>query len=631
MKKTAEAGKQPFDVRVGVGFAQFRGMRTVMDAVNTPPNFWRYLQNVRLGRDGIESRPGLVSFDSPGQTVLGFAELAEQTQSATIYFGPYPFWAEGPYDGSTDLQAMAYARTDLSLIPDAIDLGDPAAGLNVIEAGAAFIFANRHVAAPGDTYLAGPLSPCGLAPYIEATAAGWARHSVTGGIDAAFFQAPQCLDPIVLWNGRWLAAGAYRGDFWSGVGDFEPARYTTPGAGTVAPAAGDPVKGGQAVVEVNFTTQATFDRVASLGYGSDPGFGPGGLTKGFAGGVTEVFRLPGPGYKFGVRDAMTTYAPFGTEPAIAVSHFPAARILRSMAVVKERNDDPFTAAVETRDVLYLGTAGGNVVAIARIGPAGTVGFNDPTSGEVYSWDGTTLRLEVATAGQACVVTATPDGGVLAAGAMSAAFKSEKGAAWAPVTYAPTPTVQAAGATGYNDDIKGYFWTDRCIYAGDVFLIGIDRGAGVLGPGFTNTPAQLVLARFNRATLTISIIRTGAAFAQVAGNNFAFAGIEQPLGSSPYPSLATDGGTLYYLTHWIVAAVQRAYVGTYDGASFDDDAVPLVNLVTALPQAKVNKLLAAGGAVWAVEGTMIYRVSPGSYVQLTAGGTARAGELVFVGP
>jgi hypothetical protein len=194
-------------------------------------------------------------------------------------------------------------------------------------------------------------------------------------------------------------------------------------------------------------------------------------------------------------------------------------------------------------------------------------------------------------------------------------------------------VQAAGATGLEDNVKGYFWTDRCVFQGDVFLIGIDRGAGVPGPGFFNTPAQLVLARFSRATLTISIIRTGAAFAQVVGNNFAFFGIEQPLGSSPYPSLATDGGTLYYLTHWIVGGVQQAYVGTYDGSSFDDDSVPLVNLVSALPQTRINKILGAGGAVWAVEGTMIYRINPGggTYTQLTAGGTARAGELVFVGP
>jgi hypothetical protein len=296
-----------------------------------------------------------------------------------------------------------------------------ASGLNVAEAGAAFIFANRHLASPGDTYLVGPLSPAGLAPYIEATAAGWAKHSVFGGSEYAFFQAPQCLDPLVLWNGRWLAAGAYRGDFWSGVGNYEPAFYNPPAGATTTPAAGDPEPEGQAIVEVNFSTQAPFDRLASLGYGSDPGFGGGVVTKAFSGGVTEVFRLPGPGYKYGVRDAIVAYAPAPGAPAIDLTHFPEARIARSLAVVRERNDDPFTAGIETRDILYIGTAGGTAIALAALGPASTVALNNPAVGEVYSWDGTTRKLELTAAGQACVVTATPDGGVLAAGAMSAAF------------------------------------------------------------------------------------------------------------------------------------------------------------------------------------------------------------------
>jgi len=642
MKKTAE-GKQPFDVRVGVGFQQFRGMRTVTDAVNTPPNFWRYLQNVRLGQDGITSRPGLAPYDNPAATVLGFAEIPDEVQSATLFFGPYPRFVDEAYISGAASQIMGYCRVDLSRVPPSFDELDPdASDANALGLGsAAFIMAVEFLGADlEEFYQAGPLSPCGSSPYFLPPDAeiemqdGWAPLALAGTDFFCFYQTPVCMDPLVLFNGRWLAAGHYRGSLWTPVGDFEPSFYQLPGP-TNEPAVGSAGAGGQQIVEVNFTTQSPIDRLASLGYATDPGFVPGDIVRAFAGGVTEVFRLPSPGYKRGAQQVEYLVPGSAVDPA----HFPSPKWVRSMVVVKERDDDPFTADIDTRDRLYIGTAGGDVKSVA-VGAAyggGNRGFNDPTKGEVYSWDGTTLRLELTNAGQACVVSSTPTGGVLAAGATTAAYKVEKNAAWQPVTYSPVPTVPPSAPNLFEPEITGYFWHSRCVFQGDIFLIGIDRGAS-FGSGITfgydsGRSARLVIGRFNAATLTITIVRTGAFFSQAADNNLnapedlGFDGI----GGNPFVqlSLATNGSLLYYLTHWNTTGF-RHYVGTYDGVTFDDDAI----LLPDTPSANGPRdLVAAGGAVYACDGPfLVFRIDGTTATLITRfGSILRSGEMAFVGP
>lgn len=633
--KTASAGKSPFDVRVGKGFPHFRGMRTVSDAIGTPPNYWRYLQNVRLGMDGVQSRPGLGAFDAPGTIVNGMAEMDEEIQAATLYAGTYPRFARVVFYPTppSEYQVMCYQRSDLSKIPSTYDSGFGYTTA-LTESSVGFIIGGRELgtgAAAADTWAKGPLSTACNSPYMRCLTVGWGSNGDVPGEGSNglnFYQAPNCIDPVVLFNGKWLAAGQYRGDFDPGVGDYAPPYFTSPTGSPPpeAPAEGDITQGGQPIVEINFDTSKKLDRATLTGWDSDV---LGAHVGGYGGGVTEVIRMPAPGYKYGSRTP-NDIAPGFSE----TDHYPTGlHWIRSMVVVNERQDDTLTGAEGSGDVLYIGTAGGDVKIVGPYSGRDW-GVNDPDIGDVYSFDGTTLKLETTGVGMLVCVAATPDGGILAAGAMSAKFKAEKDASWQTVTYSPTPTIPTSATPSLNEEY-GYFWFDRIEYAGKIYLIGADRGAAI---GSTTSrvlarPERLVIARFDPATLLITIIRRGDVFAQVSADNLAggyYEDLAPGFSTTPPWALATDGGLLYYLNHWNVSAALRSYVGTYDGSVFTDDAYVCFDEVIT-DYVPVRNLLFAGGAIYVCNGTTwVWKIARGAISFLCRVGSYVAAKA-FVGP
>lgn len=646
ISKTAGPTKKPFEVRVGLGFPQFRGMRTVSDAINTPPNHWRYLQNVRLGMDGVESRPGLGAFDDPMTTVNGMAEMDEEIQAATLYAGPYPRppWAFFKGTAPAENQTVCYWRVDLSKIPSTFD-----AGFNyftaIIESSASFIIAGREVGGGGpnsDTWARGPLAIANAAPYQSALTVGWGSNGDVPGDQANglnFYQLVNCMDALVLFEDKWLAAGQLRGDFDASVGDFAPAFFTSPTGSPppVSPATGDPLKGGQTVVEINFDTSKKLDREVLTGH--TPGE-VGILHAAYGGGLTAVMKLPAPGYKFGTRTP-DDIAPGFSDP----THYPNGRNwIRSMAVVRERLEDGLSTTGQEfftndelgerteGDILYIGTAGGNVKIVGPFS-ARDWGINDETIGDVYSFDGRAVKLETTGVGMLVCVAATPDGGILAAGASAAKFKAKRGATWAAVTYSPVPTVPTSSSANLNEEV-GYFWFDRVVFRGQIYLIGADRGQAILAASnrLLNRPARLVIARFDVPTLTITIIRRGDVFSQVSGDNLVGGVYEdnaQITGVSPPWGLATDGGLLYYLNHWVVGT-SRTYVGTYDGTVFDDDA--FVTFDSSLgAEVLARNIVAAGGAIYVCNNLgNVWKIVNGAITFLATGGSTISAK-VFVGP
>ncbi len=644
ISKTAGPSKKPFDVRVGKGFPHFRGMRTVTDAVNTPPNHWRYLQNVRLGMDGVESRPGLGAFDNPGTIVNGMAEMDEEIQAATLMAGAYPRppWLQFKGTAPAEYQIVGYWRVDLSKIPSTYD-GGFAYSTAIAEGAAAFVIAGRRLGGGGannDTWAKGPLAIANNSPYMDADTVGWGSNGDVPGDQSNglnFYQLVNCMDAIVRFDGRWLAAGALRGDFDPGVGDFAPAYYTSPTGSPPpeSPATGDSTKGGQALVEVTFDTSKKLDRLTLAGWDAGE---ISGVVSAYGGGVTEVARMPAPGYKFGTRTP-DDIAPGFSDPA----HYPTGRHwIRSMAVVHERLEDGlgnqgfFTDGAlgeqAEGDVLYIGTAGGDVKIV---GPYSTRewGINDQSIGDVYSFDGKTLRLETTGVGMLVCVAATPDGGVLAAGATSAKFKSKRGASWTAVTYSPVPTVPTSATASLNEEV-GYFWFDRIVYAGDIYLIGADRGMAIEATTSRTLfrPKRLVIARFDPSTLTITVVRRGDAFAQVSGNNLvggAYEDFAQTAQTAPPWGLATDGGLLYYLNHWTVGTA-KTYVGTYDGTTWDDDAFVCFDQVLGADVLARN-IVFAGGAIYVCNNIgYVWRIVNGVISFLARTGTSIAAKA-FVGP
>jgi hypothetical protein len=621
-KKTAGPQTKPFEIRTGTGLPGFRGMQTEGDASAIPPTKFRYLQNVRVGDGDIKSRPGLAGSDTLAAPAAWLTEVDEDVQGATIYYGPNStylrewYYDQGPPPQPILDQIMShlYSSTDMSrmTLPSDVTMGIAASilyGLMPHYDANSVLDANQNV-----------LAPCGANPYTSSEGVGpwpagpvedhtgWEANTWTSGIHAlGFFQVPLCVDVMIPWtdregNRRWLAAGHHRGDRWSGVGDYECPYYSLATGGGYVAAAGDPDVGGQSLVEVTFDTKKDLDRRTLLGYldgAAEPPLYPAG--------ITELARLPPPGYKRGCRvwgPAPVPTASFDPEM------YPNGEWIRSMVAVGRRADDLLDGNEYTQETVYIGTAGGKVLAIAGEAgggaPDNTVrwGINDPTDGAVWAFDGVSLEKVVSSGvGASVMVAKLPDGGVLAAGRTGAEFLPEKGASWQTVTYSPNYTTP--GGSNYADTFNyGFFWTDRRVYQGRLYLIGYDAGAGyVAGNASLNNPDRLVIYRFDVSALTLTRVRVGSAFDQASGNNldggvFTY---QRFSGQQSGPIFATSGAHLYYMTRWVGFGT---HIGRFDGSLWDDDwiEVPGSSGQYAAEMVYANRLIyvaAGNGTLWTI--------------------------------
>jgi hypothetical protein len=672
VKRTAGPQLKPFEIRAGIGIPGFRGMRTVGDPSYLTPIKFRYLQNVRLGSGDIRNRPGLSSFDTLSAPASWITEVEGSVQSATIYYGPVQNMGSINLNGTPGELNHPYAQIDFSKLSAGGDVWSEELADFLRNFG---LFPNRD---PNDDDSAlYALAPCGAACQIEHSAADspeWAdiTNYIWGDIanfieGMGFYQSGACMDPMVRWvdtegNVRWLAAGAYRGDRFSGVGDYEPPYYSGPGGTGYVQAVGDPTKGGQPIVEVTFETESPLDAEAIAGYTEDDPY-PTPYPQVYPLGLTEVFRLPAPGYKYGCQTDLAS-PPDVPTASFDPTMYTENRWVRSMVTVGRRADDLITGEEKTQETLYIGTMGGRVLAIDSwiSGSGGTPdptykwGINDPTDGEVWSWDGITLVQELADVGGYVCMATTPDGGVLAAGRTGAAFLAEPGVAWQVVTYNPLPHVPVNPVYWFHVHHYGYFWTSRALFQGEIYLIGFDLGQSIRVNSTQNNQwktiwaDRLVIAKFNPGTLQIDIVRRGTSFDQflngTPGGDIDDRDPSRLLAGyfSPYrrkqgtetmaPVLATDGPRLYYLTAWgaPIPSGKEVYVGSFDGTLWNDEAFSWASPSTEGPV----DLLAAGGAVWATtRGLRWYKIENGAVETFQVSGITQSNWLdrsrPFVGP
>lgn len=627
-------------------------MRTVGDPSFIPPTKFRYLQNVRLGAGDVKSRPGLAAFDTLTAPAIWLTEVHEEVQSATIYFGPGSRWDQLNYASPTsDTMNTNYSRHDFSRIPPGTINPDDKHQASTLFG--LFPIWERLILTDG--WLTFSMA-CNPSPYIASDYSAssgppvlttWAAIEPFSGIPSlGFFQNAACVDPLVKWrdregNDRWLCAGQHRGDIFSGVGDYEVPYYTV---GPVFNAAvGDPTLGGQPIFEVNFDTKGPIDRLVLLGFATDLFI----TTPLFPGGLTEVFRMPPPGYKEGCRTLLAPVPTASYDPAM----YPEGQWVRSMVSVPRRADDVLTGEEITEETLYIGTVGGKAIATdgtlgAAPDPTVKWGRNDPSDGAVWSYDGITLEEQldaaVSPAGQCVLVAKTGDGGVIAAGRDRAAFLPEKGAAWVSVAYVPGFTVPPSTTNNLFAFDFGYFWTSRAEFQGQVYFYGYDIGAGYdpgpappEGPNVSQ-PARLVIARFDPGALTITVIRTGAAFSQsvVNAKTLGMASYEKVGNIECDPVLASTGNRLFYLSRWSPAAPDAftTYVGEYDGVTFDDDKYGWPNAgdpgapepTDMVASQQLLWLASVPNDTWKIQnGVIVYMVS--------ANGSAKPASRIFVGP
>jgi hypothetical protein len=566
----------------------FRGMRTVGDPSFIPPTKFRWLQNVRLGAGDVKSRPGLAPFDTLAAPATWLTEINEEIQSVTLYLGPVTQWDDRSYVAGSPqfpgIMLLNYSRHDLSRIPAGSSEGaDPDTGNQASSLFGLFpTFLNDGTDPDLGNTASQAASPT---PYIQSDdeigaptppESGWKKIGIGVTIPAvAFMQFSACIDAIVKWqdregNDRWLCAGTHMGYVWSGVGNFVPAYYTDVASPpTKVDATGDPTVGGQPIFEVNFDTRNPLDRNDLLGEAATVE-----TTQLFAGGLTEVFRMPAPGYERGAQTFNGSQLNADFDPAM----YPNCEWVRSMVSVPRRADDLLTGDQITEETLYIGTVGGKVLGIDGSGPVADptrkYGINDPDDGDVWSYDGISLEKVFTGVGHLVCVAATGDGGIIAAARTGARYLDEPGGVWQAVTYSPSFTLPATGnyATDFN---YGYVWTSRATFQGKVYFYGYDLGAGLAAAAVIpqDFPGNLVLGVFDPGTLTITIIRTGSAFTQgIAGQTLRSMDYEREFASQVQPVLAAEGGRLLYLSAWSGAfPFDRVNVGSYDGSTFDDDA------------------------------------------------------------
>lgn len=436
-----------------------------------------------------------------------------------------------------------------------------------------------------------------------------------------------CMDVLVQFRGSWLCAGNFRGDQW-------PAALGL----------------GQPIYEVVFAPDV--HEPPEL---YDPSYVPAGPPT-YSGNLRLVFRMPG---------VCTATRPLRAAGGID------GRLVRSMATRTIRADNQVTGASGVLEKLFIGTYGG----FPDFGPAGPdipspLPFPSPfwiepvhrpylwtkTDGDVYSYDGTTLQLEKSGLGPCVTVIELPDGSILACGLTAASMLDSKDDVWKPVTYATPATVNPwqrdmtvplpFGAFGLtfpvpadvNWDDTGYLWTSRVIHAGEAYFAGWDlaplyhtrkdmvqfhaASTTVIGnvPQQTYkdfTTAAFVIAKFDRATMTMVIVRRGTDIWTTlkAAVLLPFPFDAQATAFSDLSSrikmnsgiLSSDGERLYYSHNWGEAIAgfpfpsRGRYIGAYDGVSWSDALLydgtsGLVDAVTLLFRDVVSAV-SAGGVVY----------------------------------
>lgn len=536
-------GAKPFEVKGGLGFQSFGGMYYLGDPSMNPPNRPRKLINIRLGEKDIRSRPGLdATWDSgSGEAVVGMIEkLKASTGTPKIFWGPdivspdvvpntagvtwlwtndgahlYTdayYYAALPVDGfsgeladdgfwywsvaNPDVPVRLYvpfkAKHEWALMTDAERcqlesvpkgalaivghvpyFGDNIYDFPIGSGTVATIWSQRYVF--GASYEAlYRMQPLGEA-FTHAhglEVAGTLLGTDFSGIFYGEDQWGPCLDPVVYFDGKWLATGSIVPVVWN------------PGAiPNVLPPSGN---AGQQVFEVNFDAgQAT--PPANLSYlVANPDlpahceYHPKVLGHFYAGSLTEVFRMPGQIYS-----RIPTRAAGGMD----------GKTIRSMCVRTVRSDNPLTADEATKDKLYLGTHGGYPLQMASTRLRAGVEyelippFHDPTNGDVYSFDGTTVKLETGSLGPGVTVITLPDGSILACGYRAAKLLDAADNTWKAVAYNPVPSVlpryfngdaafpRAVAVPAFVDagwKRSGFVWTDRVIFDGTAYFIGYDE-------------------------------------------------------------------------------------------------------------------------------------------------------------
>lgn len=636
MKRTQDPRSKPFEIRTGIGMPGFRGMRTVGDPSFLPPTKFRYLQNIRLGDGDVKSRPGLTAFDTLGAPAVWLTEIAEDVQSATVYVGPSTRYNRLIYSPSSPLPAgswmiLNYSRHDLAgITTPGADLDNQSSLFGLFPA-----WDIQSDENPDRWQTA--CMPASPSPYIVSDDDvgpptleddSWGVHTGAGGTPPnGFYQQAACIDALVKWqdregNDRWLAPGQHKGWVWSGVGDYVPPYYSLGGGGGFVASEGDPTVGGQPIFEVNFDTGGkAIDRVPLLA--------PGGEGTGvnesllYPGGLTEVFRMPPPGYFKGAYvTGIFTIPSASFDPDM----YPNGEWVRSMVSVGRRADNLLTNEEVTEETLYIGTVGGKAVAVDT-GGGNVAPVNDPTDGDVWAYDGITLEKVETGVGHLVCVAKTGDGGVLAAGRASASYLDEKGGTWQTVTYSPVPTPVPVAALPIYDQLWGYAWCSRVDFQGSIYLYGYDMGAGFNTDSppnaDENVPDRLVIGKFDPGTLTITIVRTGAAFSQAIAAK-TLSNMEHAwLGTTgSQPVLAAAGGRLYYLSSW--TSPVRWNVGVFDGSTWDDDFYEWDTIGPSDMVTSGQKVLAMGiSRVWRLEAT--------NWQYLDASTFRSRGSRVFVGP
>lgn len=638
-RRAASPEVRPFEVKVGIGFASFGGMYRLGDPSMCPPSRFRMLVNVRLGEKDVSCRPGLTTaWSGQGDPVFGMMEILKR-DAGKILFGPRgdsvgavgltpttsPAGRPGDDPDETTKTFHLYhgivLDNDFTALTAYAQSGKVVVGY--IRRRRAYGVATVSESQKQTTYFElapvghhigyanfPQVAPAGKTPVQEFIARGYAvdvysndqdffTHDWTeetaissGGDDFVVFfpdelQWGQCLDALVRYEGRWLAAGSI-------IGSVE-----NPGvlAGKASGAAGT----GTQVFEVVFATELPAEPPANLQGLVDSDqtpFAPWSadqLKSYFGGSLAEVLRLPGVNY-----DAIPSRAAGGLD----------GKSIRSMVVRQIRQDNPVTAAQITKDKLYMGTFGGFPVTPAAWKTVDVElihAFANLTNGEVYSWDGSTVKLERTGLGPYVVVGTLPDGSVVAAGRTAGAFLDAKTETWSAVTYNPTYSTlpRASDAFGTHEPINpnadwkshGFIWTDRKMFRGELYFIGYDTArvasnaqtsAGfpfpLLPPGepattYIPTADQWVLYKFDRTALQLVRVRTGfdiwtdlkATRWPAATDAYRDAG--RPggyLGAAPCLELFND--ELYYSWCFDVELVRRFGIGKYNGSSFDDDAV-----------------------------------------------------------
>lgn len=716
-RRALDPGSKPFEVKVGVGFQAFGGMYQLGDPSMCPPNRFRKLINVRLGGKDVASRPGLEETwnSNTGEPVIGMIEQLKRGDgkiwwgtysgpafSGTLYyFGALLLDRDWPIQNvepaTEEMQAFVeFPHTPAGSLPltdqlwwhrNSRVLGalQPSGHLPqdvaesttqqphgpvapVITVDFPNICYSRFGFGQGSfqhTYGYGHLTPSST--YMGHSHSRWNAPLYSIDLDGSgpvpiVGEAPDetnlaaCLDPIVFCRGKWLAPG-----------NIIPRENPGVLAGKASGSEGT----GQQFFEVVFNTNLpkrpngvpTKNEQKAIG---DPGWDnpnyldDNELDNFFGGSLTELFRLPGKTYETRQRgDAQ----PDGIQS-------------RSMCVRSVRADNPITAAQLTNEVLYIGTCGGGTLIPGYVvqefpdQPVYAPPRMDATDGEVYSWDGTTVKLETGGLGPWVVVTTLPDGAVLAVGRTAAKMLDPATQTWQPVTfpavfesprYGPgNPTVGWLEEAVPNPDwlSVGVMWTDRTVFKGQVYLCGFDVAR--LAPTcwshqlrplpydslleYGPTVDAYGLYRFDRATMEIVRIRGGEDIYAQAVNYYppgefidddpfgpGFVGFANfpPQIDQGQAVLCSDDEYLYYAWGIISAGspsvitrgADHQAIGVFDGAVFDDFYLPGATYSDPSGMAGVHDMLKTSAGIYIYCGYGLYPSAGSGGLLLLNGGVA----------